>query len=42
VDLPTLGRPTIATSGSAAASAEAGITDLRYVGTHNLPATRGG
>src|SRR6185437_11164578 len=32
VDLPTLGRPTIATSGSASAPGRAGITDLRYVG----------
>src|SRR5579862_1687221 len=32
VDLPTLGRPTIATSGSARAADEAGITDRRYVG----------
>src|ERR1700678_2338710 len=30
--LPTLGRPTIATSGSFAAPAFAGTTDLRYVG----------
>src|ERR1035437_3449944 len=35
--LPTLGRPTIATSGSAAAPAEAGTTDLRYVGKTRLP-----
>src|ERR1700727_174275 len=32
VDLPTLGRPTMATSGSASAPGRAGITDLRYVG----------
>src|SRR5579863_6186623 len=30
--LPTLGRPTIATSGSFAAPAFTGTTDLRYVG----------
>ncbi len=30
--LPTLGRPTMATRGSAAAPALAGTTDLRYVG----------
>ena len=30
--LPTLGRPTMATSGNAAAPAFAGTTDLRYVG----------
>src|SRR3974390_929192 len=33
VDLPTLGRPTIATSGSASAPGRVGMTDLRYVGT---------
>jgi len=32
VDLPTLGRPTMATSGKAPAAALAGTTDLRYVG----------
>src|ERR1035438_9098778 len=32
VDLPTLGRPTMATSGSASAPAFLGTTDLRYVG----------
>ena len=32
VDLPTLGRPTMATSGSASAPGRVGITDLRYVG----------
>src|ERR1035437_3651895 len=31
-DLPTLGRPTKATSGSASAPAFLGTTDLRYVG----------
>src|SRR5664279_4725651 len=35
---PTLGRPTMATSGSAPAPADAGTTDLRYVGkTHLQP-----
>src|SRR6266702_800610 len=35
---PTLGRPTIATSGSAPAPSVAGTTDLRYVGkTHLQP-----
>src|SRR5580658_9136255 len=36
--LPTLGRPTIATSGSDAASVLTGTTDLRYVGKISLPA----
>src|SRR5579859_967580 len=35
VDLPTLGRPTIATSGSASEPAFLGTTDLRYVGKRN-------
>src|ERR1039457_3775742 len=30
VDLPTFGRPTMATSGSAAAPGSGGTTDLRY------------
>ena len=37
VDLPTLGRPTMATSGSLAAPALTGTTDLRYVGKAFLP-----
>src|SRR5690348_15774566 len=32
VDLPTFGRPTMATSGKFSAPARAGITDRRYVG----------
>src|SRR5580698_6025805 len=32
VDLPTLGRPTMATSGRASTPGVAGTTDLRYVG----------
>jgi hypothetical protein len=36
VDLPTFGRPTMATTGNACAPALLGTTDLRYVGKTNL------
>ena len=40
VDLPTLGRPTMATSGSARRRRVPGTTDLRYVGKTHLQSPR--